>query len=839
MNVTQRAARAALVASTRNSQGVPAWINQIATHNSDDTDNSNLDATMTLLDEATGGYIGYNYWERVSMAGTADGLYYLSNTGDPNSSRLEHTDRIALVGRHFTHTPLTGDTWENLNLLAANMGPNYDYYTRVWVNLNNSGRAWCPSTNSSGYGYENVTLKSNGYPALGTTATRVFMGDLQDEDADVYSFECTGNFVTGASTITQAGGGTLSARSYNGVTNKTTCTITITGASDNIIALKFNNVPADFADVKLHPSAYPLTTTQKFRTEALDHFAMFKTLRFMDWLETNGSEGGWAEVGNPDTDWATSRAADYGSGWRHQHSLGACFDFFTAHGGLNIWTNIPARATDAYITSYVADGISRLPAGKKWFIEYGNELWNNALGESTAYQDIRTAAFTAANVKAGTDITSLSRTGSTVSAGCPSHGLVTGATVYVRHKTGAFSEGSKTITVVNSNTISWTDAGTAGAITHGDDDTFIFLNPTHTLCRPLTSYYQPENPTANYVRIRYMLQRSRAIWSAVSSAGRTSDVKVILGTWMASTFNYVPCLAWAAEEYGDLSWLYSVTPALYMEPANMNSGAGGINSVDDVFTQLDANAIITLGRADRWNNLMLTWGLQTMGYEAGPHTHGGDGTSTPYILAAHTDDRMRTRLKDWWQSWRNRGGAELCFFHAGVTKAPTNGNSTWPITYGAIADDATSKKYAAFTELSTASALAVQESGVNYGTIRYIDRLPDSGAFLQQTSTWLLIAPTKAVQDIKTTIAVNAAGDYTLAIDACTNGGGTVPFEVRIDGDLVWTGNLPSGSVFSVAPGEAFSTSVHIPSAGAHVLTFHVANASRADWVGLYRIRLT
>jgi hypothetical protein len=200
---------------------------------------------------------------------------------------------------------------------------------------------------------------------------------------------------------------------------------------------------------------------------------------------------------------------------------------------------------------------------------------------------------------------------------------------------------------------------------------------------------------------------------------------------------------------------------------------------------------------------------------------------------------MRTRLKDWWQSWRNRGGAELCFFHAGITKAPTSGNATWPITYGAIADDATSKKYAAFTELSTASALAVQESGVNYGTIRYIDRLPDSGAFLQQTSTWLLIAPTKAVHDIKTTIAVDAPGDYSLAIDACTNGGGTVPFEVRVDGDLVWSGNLPSGSVFSVAPGEACSTTVHLSSAGAHVVTFHVANASRADWVGLYRIRLT
>lgn len=102
MDAVQRVSRAASVASTRNSQGVPAWINQLATHNNGDPDNTNLDATMTLLDQSTGGPIGYDYWERVSMAGTADGLYYLSNTGDPNSARLSHAERIALVQAHFS-----------------------------------------------------------------------------------------------------------------------------------------------------------------------------------------------------------------------------------------------------------------------------------------------------------------------------------------------------------------------------------------------------------------------------------------------------------------------------------------------------------------------------------------------------------------------------------------------------------------------------------------------------------------------------------------------------------------------------------------------------------------
>lgn len=101
MDPDQRVTRIASVASTRNTQGVPAWINQLATHNNTDPDNTNLDATMSLCDTATGGPIPYCYWERVSMAGTADGLLYLSDTGDPNSARLSHAPRIAVVSSHF------------------------------------------------------------------------------------------------------------------------------------------------------------------------------------------------------------------------------------------------------------------------------------------------------------------------------------------------------------------------------------------------------------------------------------------------------------------------------------------------------------------------------------------------------------------------------------------------------------------------------------------------------------------------------------------------------------------------------------------------------------------
>jgi hypothetical protein len=922
MDEAQRVTRAASVATARTTSGVPAWINQIATHVADDPADINLDATMALLDAASGGPIGLCYWERVSMSATADGLRYLSNSADPNSARLTHDARIAVVQAHFTglsywmtapaivgtptqgglvsyttgtaagrpaptltarvrvngvdkgdaasYTIQAGDvglpvvirqtatnaagavtsdsaavnaaaasqTYGSQQLLGANLGPTIEYTTRMWVDLMNAGRAcWCPTTDSSGFGYSSVSLKGDGYPASGTTSVRVFMAEVVDWDAGAYLFECTGD-LSGGGLQNLGTGSFTSGPTYNGGTNKTTATLTVPTGQDGTatIALRFNTVPADFGGVKLHAPGYALASTQKIRTEFVTHNAPFKCLRFMDQLNTNGPDGAFAGGGNQDANWSGSYAASVGHPLYHQNSLAASFQISDECGATMIWTNIPAKATDAYMASYVADGAARRPVGALWVIEFGNELWNGSLGESTAYTDIRTAAFTASGTRAGADLTSISRTSNVVTCVFDTdHGLSSGNTIYVRHKTGAFTEGSESVTVIDATTLTWADNGADGSISHADDDTFIYLNPTHTLCRQLTSYYAPEYPTANYVRIRYMLTRAKKIYDEIVLAGETANIKVMLGVWMASTFNYVPCVAWAAEEYGNMDWLYGMPPALYMEPETPNS----FTSVTDVFTQLDTNATdVTLPRALRWNNLMNTWGMKCLGYESGPHTHTSDGDSTTYVLQAHEDDRMRQRLKSWQHSWTNRGGEQLMFFHAGVARAPTTPNATWPVTYGDFTDDATSAKYAAFTELATESALAVQESGVNFGTIRYIDALPDSGAFLGQVSTWLTIRPEKSVPDVTIGVAVDVGGSYALAIDACRHTDAAVAYECFVDGVSVSSGNLPSGNVFTTAPGQAFSTSVSL-TAGYHLVTLHVPNASRADWVGLYRVRLT
>jgi hypothetical protein len=179
MNPTQRASRAALVASTRNTQNVPAWVNQLATHNSNDPDNTNLDSTAALLNAADGGPIYFNYWERTSMAGTSDGCSYLSNQADPNSPRLYHSARISVLTAHFAGlpywmsapviigTPTQGSTVAYLSGRVAGR-PAPTVTARVRVNGVDKGDAATYVIQAADVGLQ-VVIRQTGTNAAGST----------------------------------------------------------------------------------------------------------------------------------------------------------------------------------------------------------------------------------------------------------------------------------------------------------------------------------------------------------------------------------------------------------------------------------------------------------------------------------------------------------------------------------------------------------------------------------------------------------------------------------------------------------------------------------------------
>lgn len=97
--------------------------------------------------------------------------------------------------------------------------------------------------------------------------------------------------------------------------------------------------------------------------------APFRTLRFMDWMQTNGS---------PQKDYANrSLATDA----RYTTPKGVPLEMMVKLSNTVLaepWFTLPHRATDDYITRFATQVRDTLDARLKVYIEYSNEVWNGA-----------------------------------------------------------------------------------------------------------------------------------------------------------------------------------------------------------------------------------------------------------------------------------------------------------------------------------------------------------------------------------------------------------------------------------------------------------------------------
>jgi hypothetical protein len=93
----------------------------------------------------------------------------------------------------------------------------------------------------------------------------------------------------------------------------------------------------------------------------------FRTLRFMDWMNTNNTLiADWANRSLPtDRTWAGANGAP----------LETMIDLSNAVGA-DPWVNIPAHATDDYVHQFARLAHQRLASNLKLNLEYANEPWN-------------------------------------------------------------------------------------------------------------------------------------------------------------------------------------------------------------------------------------------------------------------------------------------------------------------------------------------------------------------------------------------------------------------------------------------------------------------------------
>jgi FG-GAP-like repeat len=115
-----------------------------------------------------------------------------------------------------------------------------------------------------------------------------------------------------------------------------------------------------------------LASGEIFNPNFVSRISQFRSLRFMDWMQTNASTEGaaWSARAAPNSAfWAAP-----GSGTRSVpvEVMIALSNKVAA----DPWFNLPHLATDEYITQFASLVYQRLAGDRKVYVEFSNEMWN-------------------------------------------------------------------------------------------------------------------------------------------------------------------------------------------------------------------------------------------------------------------------------------------------------------------------------------------------------------------------------------------------------------------------------------------------------------------------------
>jgi len=111
---------------------------------------------------------------------------------------------------------------------------------------------------------------------------------------------------------------------------------------------------------------------EPFHPAFLARWKHMRALRFMDWMETNGSRiAEWKDRPLPDDATWTVKGIP----------LEVMIDLANRLGA-DAWFCMPHRATDDYVRSFAAQVARELAPARKTYIEYSNEIWNSGFAQT-------------------------------------------------------------------------------------------------------------------------------------------------------------------------------------------------------------------------------------------------------------------------------------------------------------------------------------------------------------------------------------------------------------------------------------------------------------------------
>ena len=268
----------------------------------------------------------------------------------------------------------TEDTGINLAGIAdwSSEQPFVDLFvtSRAWISQDHIGSAW--NTNTRQY------LRKDGYPSQLTIGQR--LGTMMIRDLRGHSK--TGNYI-----VLYDGDGVISFGMDVSFVKRDVGRIEITvapstGLNNGIFLTIDRTNPLDpIRNIRVITPGYEQSyKSSPFHPVFLDKIKMFKTIRFMDWANTNGVQRGeWADrtILNVNTR-SFSNSAEVNGVAGGGGGFGVSIEqmiLLCNIVGADAWFNMPHLATDEYVRNFAQLVKTTLRPDVKVHIEYSNEVW--------------------------------------------------------------------------------------------------------------------------------------------------------------------------------------------------------------------------------------------------------------------------------------------------------------------------------------------------------------------------------------------------------------------------------------------------------------------------------
>lgn len=135
--------------------------------------------------------------------------------------------------------------------------------------------------------------------------------------------------------------------------------------------------PNHVRNIRVYPPGFDpaVAAVPTFHPDFVAQLAPYRTLRFMDWMRTNG--GGFGGAPNAQQDF-TDRPLRSHAHWTREG--GVPLEVMIELANLvdaEPWFTLPHRVSDAYATGFAQIVLAQLDAGRRVYVEHSNEVWNS------------------------------------------------------------------------------------------------------------------------------------------------------------------------------------------------------------------------------------------------------------------------------------------------------------------------------------------------------------------------------------------------------------------------------------------------------------------------------